>query len=91
MNNPKNPSISIEFVELYKIDEIETHRVSGTIAVQYMIGGTEICMNISVTINNTDPDFLCVNFKEFTASMIEKILLNRACQVFSLIDTSKLA
>ena len=79
-----SPFIKIEFVELYRIDEIENHRVNGTIAVQYKIGEQEVCMNISVILNDTDPDMVGIKFKEIDGMTIERLMLTRARQVFSL-------
>lgn len=79
------PHIALEFVELYRIDELESHRVSGTIAVQYKIGEQETCMNLSVTLHDTDPDFFRVDFKRLDGMAIEKALLSRARQVFALV------
>ena len=74
--------IKIEKIELYQINEIESHRVSGTFYVEYTVNGRGADnINVSVVAHSREIsesfDFRLAGFYE-----LEKILVERAKEVF---------
>ena len=76
--------IDIEKVELYQINEIENHRVSGTFFIEYAINGNRDLLNninVSVVVHSKEISN-SFNFKQVDFNELEKILVNRAKDVF---------